>query len=240
MTYMSLWLLAVPPARSARSAQPERAPRRRLTPEQRREELLSALERVIARDGFLAATVPRVVAEAGAAQGSFYRYFDNVDAAFLALAARVLGPITEAAQAMSFESATDPDDVELELRRYYRVLAEQLARYPELCRAALLVAPGLRGPVGDTMKAFFAMMRERVKELLVPYLDTSPPHAADPDIIASALVGMVIGASEEALRLGDRFDPEHWAEEMARFEAGALLRLSDFNPSPLLKERKRK
>jgi AcrR family transcriptional regulator len=195
---------------------------------------------VIARDGFLAATVPRVVAEAGAAQGSFYRYFDNVDAAFLALSERVLGPIAQAAAEMSFDGTVDPDEVEAELRRYYRVLAEQLARYPELCRAALLLAPGLRGPVGEAMTAFFAMMRARAKDLLTPYLNTAPPHGADPDIIASALVGMVIGASEEALRLGSRFDPEHWAEEMARFETGALLRLAEMNPSPKLGERKRK
>jgi AcrR family transcriptional regulator len=221
-------------------AERTRGPRRRLLPEARREELLAALERVVARDGLLAASVPRVVAEAGIAQGSFYRHFENIDAAFLVLVADVLDPVARAAREMDFSRVESDADVEAELLRYYRVLARQLARHPELCRAALQLAPALRGPVGDAMSAFFSMMRQRAAELMAPFLDTTGPHAADPEIIASALVGMVIGASEEALRLGDRFDPEHWAAELARFEAGAVLRLAHFNPSPKLEERRGK
>jgi AcrR family transcriptional regulator len=202
-----------------------RGPRRRLVPEARREELLAALARVIARDGFLAATVPRVVAEAGVAQGSFYRYFENVDEAFLVLVARTLAPIEQAARQMSFARVKSEDELEAVLLEYYRVLGQQLARQPGLCGAALQLAPALRGPVGEAMRAFFTTMRELAAQWVAPYLDPAPPHAVDPEIVASALVGMVVGASEEALRLGDRFEPDHWAMEMARFEAGALLRL---------------
>ncbi len=52
---------------------------------QRRRELLQAAQRVFARDGFHAANVADVAAEAGVSQGTVYHYFDSKDALLMAV-----------------------------------------------------------------------------------------------------------------------------------------------------------
>jgi len=51
----------------------------------------------------------------------------------------------------------------------------------------------------------------------------SPPfRAEDPDLLAGAIMGMVLGAVHEAVEQSDKLDPEQWAAHMARFEARGL------------------
>ena len=53
--------------------------------EQRKTQLLAAAQRVFARQGFHAATVSDVAAEAGVSQGTVYHYFDSKESLFLAV-----------------------------------------------------------------------------------------------------------------------------------------------------------
>jgi AcrR family transcriptional regulator len=212
--------------RVSRQERPARRRGRRLPPEQRREELLDAVEAVVARRGYAGTTVPLVVAEAGVAQGSFYRYFRDVDDAFAALTRRVLPPVAEAAFALQLADLRTAADVERELRRYYQVLAEQLAAHPAVVREALLVAPSSTGKAGRELAAFLRQMREYVGTLIAKYVGRGPFRAGDPEIAAAAVVGMVLGAAQAATEPGASFDPERWAREMARLESGALVRPS--------------
>lgn len=202
---------------------------RRLVPEQRREELLDAVEAVVARQGYAGTTVPLVVAEARVAQGSFYRYFRDVDDAFAALTRRVLPPVAEAAFALHLADLRTAADVERELRRYYRVLGRQLAAHPTVIREALLVAPSSTGRAGRELSAFLRQMREYVARLIAKHAGRGPFRAVDPEIAAAAVVGMVLGAAQTATEAGGSFDPARWAREMARLETGALVRPSAYD-----------
>lgn len=203
-----------------------RGRRRRLLPEERRRELLEAVERVVAEHGYAGATVPLVVAEAGVAQGSFYRHFRDLDAAFAEIARRVLAPIAEAAFALRFADARTAADVERSLRGYYEVLAAQLAAHPAVVREALLVAPSSLGEAGREMSAFLRAMREYVERLIAEHAGRGPFRSGDPRIAAAAVTGMVLGAAQAATEPDATFDPKHWAREMARLETGALVRPS--------------
>lgn len=210
-----------------RCAAPSRRPRgRRLSPEQRREELLEAVEAVIARHGYAGTIVPLVVAEAGVAQGSFYRYFRDVDDAFAELSRRVLKPIAEAASALQLADAKSAADVERHLRSYYEVLAEQLANHPAVIREALLVAPSSTGQAGLELSRFLKQMRAHLETLIAEYSGRGPFRAGDPRIVPAAVFGMVLGAAQAATEPGASIDPKHWATEMARLETGALVRPS--------------
>lgn len=203
-----------------------RGRRRRLAPAERRRELLEAVERVVAEHGYAAATVPLVVAEAGIAQGSFYRYFRDLDAAFAELARRVLAPVAEAVFALRLSDVRTAADVERALRGYYEVLAGQLAAHPAIVREALLVAPSSVGDAGREMSAFLREMRDHVAELIAAHAGRGPFRSSDPHIAAAAMTGMVLGAAQAATEPDATFDPKHWAREMARLETGALVRPS--------------
>jgi AcrR family transcriptional regulator len=205
---------------------PAAKPRRRvrLHPVQRREQLLVAAEAVVAEHGYQGATVPRIVARAGIAQGSFYRYFRDVDAAVLELMQRALAPVAQAAAGLDFARVQNASDLEWELLRFYRVLARELVSHPALLREALLVAPAARGALGAAMSGFLDSMHETALRLVGAPARRAPFRAiADPGAAAGAVVGMILGAAQQAVDRQDDFDTERWANEMARFEAGALL-----------------
>lgn len=196
----------------------------RLRPEQRREQLLEATEDVLAEHGYQGATVPRVVARAGVAQGSFYRYFRDIDAAALELMQRALAPVTRAAAGLDFSRVQNAADLELEVLGFYRLLARELAAHPALIREALLVAPAARGELGAVMFAFLGSMRDMAHRLIAAHAGRPPFRAiTDPGTAAGAVVGMILGAAQQAVGSGESFDAERWANEMASFEAGALL-----------------
>jgi AcrR family transcriptional regulator len=202
------------------------APRRRarLLPEQRRENLLRAVEDVVTERGYQGATVPRVVARAGIAQGSFYRYFRDVDAAVLALMQRAVAPVIEAATALDFARVRTATDLEWELLRFYRTLARVLVAHPAVVREALLVAPTARGELAGAMSGLLRSLREVARRLITTHAGRPPFRAiGDPEAAAAAIVGMILGAAQEAFATDQGFDAERWANEMARFEAGALL-----------------
>lgn len=196
--------------------------RRRLPPEARRAELLDALEQVLGEHGLAGTTVPRVVAQAGAAQGSFYRYFRDLDDAFVELAADVIEPIAQAAFALDVSKARTAAEVEEELVGYYRVLAALLTERSALLREVLLVGLSARGRLSTQLGGFVQAMRDHIRGLMVAHMGRPPFDHADPDVAAGALVGMVLGATHEAVQLGDRFDPESWARELARYETKLL------------------
>jgi AcrR family transcriptional regulator len=58
--------------------------RQRLEPKERRAQIMEAARKQIESRGFQNLTVPGIVHSAGVAQGSFYRYFRNVDDVFIA------------------------------------------------------------------------------------------------------------------------------------------------------------
>lgn len=196
--------------------------RRRLPPEVRREQLIGALADVARERGYAGTTVPLVVARAGLAQGSFYRHFRDLDEAFRLLALRELAPIAAAAFALDFSRARTFGDVERELRAYYLALGTALREQPILVRELLLVARRMPGPLGAELEAFLGAMRARVHTLVVAHMGKGPFRSGDARIVTGALMGMVLGAVEEASELGAELDVERWATEMARFETGAL------------------
>jgi len=205
-------------------ARKEAQKRRRLRPEARRAELLSALERVLGREGHAGATVPKVVAEAGAAQGSFYRYFRDIDDAFVALTHELLTPVVDAVLAMDPGSARTPSDLEAALLPFYRAFAAQLAAHPAAMHEALIAASSERGEAGRVLALALDALRGRAEDLL--RLELGGRRIEEPRLVSAAVLGMALGAAHEATRLEGRFDTEAWAKTMARFETGGLMRVA--------------
>jgi len=125
------------PAHVVFEKRPRRGPGlydRTLSPEARRGEqrkiLVEAAAHVFARDGFVNASVASILDASGLSRGTFYRHFEDVRAAFLAVqenAAEVLFSRVEAA----FFGTADPVD---KLRACIRAYLDLCAEYGDLSR----------------------------------------------------------------------------------------------------------
>jgi AcrR family transcriptional regulator len=205
------------------SSVPRARERRRLAPDDRRAELSAAVRAVLTDCGYHGVTVPRIVAKAGVSQGTFYRYFDNLDHALRDVVAEALAPIAQLAYDAQVVEIETGADLEAVLLRYYRALAIELAANPRFVREVMVVIPSVEGSAGETARSFLRTMRQHARMLLASVNGRPPFRALDPQVAGSAIVGMVVGAAQEIAELGSAFAPEAWAMEMAKLEAGALL-----------------
>lgn len=160
-----------------------------------------------------------VVRRAGASQGLFYRYFADLDAAFIALLEdRILPPL----MAMSDELRLDHphgSQVEESLARWFEGLARLAVEQRPVMQAALLAAPSGRGRAAEYCQGLLEQLRQWGEGLLEPLNGTDPYRLVDVRHVSHMVVGMTVHCTLAGL---DGTDPAVWAREMARFETWGL------------------
>src|SRR5579875_3087156 len=190
-----------------------------------REELVAAARRVFERDGYSAARVADIAAEAGVAHGSFYTYFSSKQDVFLAVMRSVGDQFTAAVTPPPAAERADPyQALDRANRRFldaYRAnsaiwaLAEQVATIdPRIHRIRL---QGRREHVDRVAKA---IRRWQDRGLADPDVD--------PETTAGALVSMISNFAYWWLAGGDSYEPEAAAATLTRIWARAVgLRCPD-------------
>jgi AcrR family transcriptional regulator len=108
------------PAPGAAPPPPGTRPRRRLHPDERRDELLAAAVELLRDRGPAHTRVQDVTTAAGTAKGNFYRYFDSIDDLLVAVRDRLLDDYYVA---LAQRRAADPDP------DWWRVLEEETRRF---------------------------------------------------------------------------------------------------------------
>ena len=197
-------------------------PRKRLPPEIRKTQILEAAKQQLELKGYQRLTVPGIVRSAGISQGSFYRYFANVDDVVIALLENEVFPALQAAsELLDFGRIKNAYDLENTLYNWFETLGRQIAQNSILIREALTAIPGSRGAAAVKINRFIDEMRELAGQIMEPFNGVPPFRKMDVGIISHAVVGMIIGASIQAAKEG--LDVKSWAGEMARLESGGLL-----------------
>ena len=161
----------------------------------RREQVLQAAWACFSRNGFHATTMADVIAESGLSAGAVYRYFDGKAALVRATADRALGEIGGTlAELVDAAEAVHPVDV---LERILDTVDRLATAGPtDITRVALMAwAESLRAPeIHDVTSRAMTGLRGRLAELNRRARDAgllSPE--ADPDVVASATVSLVLG-----------------------------------------------
>ncbi|MCH9730436.1 MAG: TetR/AcrR family transcriptional regulator [Actinomycetia bacterium] len=195
--------------------------RRRLAPETRRQELLDALAAELAETQWHRISVPMVVRRAGASQGLFYRYFGDLDEAFIALVDdRIVPRLSDIGGRLRLDVGS-PEAVEAMLTGWFEGLAELMVDEPHVIKATLLAAPTGAGAAADYCRGLLDELRQWGQGLLEQVNGTGPYRKVDAALVAHMVVGMTVQCVSTGM---GAIDPARWASEMARFEAFGLLR----------------
>lgn len=195
--------------------------RQRLSPEDRRCQLIDALADELMESGWHGVSVPRVVGRAGVSQGLFYRYFTDLDDAFVVLVEqRLLPRLVEAGEQLRFD-VDRPDDLEAVLSAWFATLGQLMLDQRDLLTAALLAAPSGTGRAAEYCREVLESFRQWGEQLLEDVNGTGIFRRVDAALVSQMVLGMTIQCALAGM--GGR-DVQHWAREMARFEAGGLLR----------------
>lgn len=193
-------------------------PRRRLSPEARREQLEVAAIETVARAGFAAATADAIAGRAGVSKGLLWHHYASLEDLLERAARRALDGL-EAAVAEGLDLDGDVPGL---LRDAVRRAAQLPRTHAAELQALRAIVPGLRRPDGTPVlgRADYGSLRERQAALLRRGQQRGELRAdLDPDLLAITYQGLVDTMLDEL-----QSDPSLDAEEYAEHVADVLLR----------------
>jgi AcrR family transcriptional regulator len=196
---------------------------RRLPAEQRREQLLDVVTKLVLDEGFGAVSIDRVAREAGIARTVVYSQFGNLEGLLNALvdraAARAVGQVSAVIPEMPVNR--DPDALLVDAVRAFTMLVRD---HPRLWRLVLFPVEGappiVRERVAEGRAAVFALLEPLVEWGIE---QRGGPEGIDTELLARGLMTMGEDAARIVLAEPERFPPERIASFTATL-LGALER----------------
>jgi AcrR family transcriptional regulator len=196
---------------------------RRLPAEQRREQLLDVVTRIVLDEGFGAVSIDRVAREAGIARTVVYAQFGNLEGMLNALvdqaAARAVGQVS--AVIPELPVTRDPDVLLVDAVRSFTTLVRD---HPRLWRLVLFPVEGappiVRRRVAEGRAAVFALLEPLVEWGVQ---ERGGPEGIDTELLARGLLTMGEDAARIVLADPERFSPDRIATFTATL-LGALGR----------------
>ena len=197
------------------------AARADVTPNRRglksRELVLDAAERVMAQHGFEAATIARVVEEAGIPLSSVYHYYGSKDGILLA--------VMERGAERFFADVPEPDRrtgrASEHLRGAVSAAVEALERHPNFLRLLIVFAvqppQAANGDVAAVVGHVRAAARERLRKQIAIAFDDDPDSATTDELARFAL------AAFDGAFLASRADPGVTLEQVVEPLTSALV-----------------
>lgn len=157
--------------------------------EARRQLFLDTAIKLFGRQGYLATTVPMIVAEANGSTGSFYMYFHNKEDVFNAALAELGRTIDEV---LTNVNVAQPDPLK-RISQGLEALFLYLAQNPEQARILIVESSGLSPSSLKTSRAILRRHADEVRQFI-----ESAPAKFD---VANATIAArcVVGATYEAL-----------------------------------------
>jgi AcrR family transcriptional regulator len=183
--------------------------------ERTRQKLLESAERIFAEVGYHAASIVKITAAAGVAQGTFYLYFTSkkqvFDEVVLDLNARVRHAMTEAAE----QGTTRAERELLGFGAFFRFTADHPALY-RIIRQAEFVSP-------ETLMIHYERLMRPYAVGLEQAMESGEVAAGDPEVLAWSLMGIgeLVGM-RWILWNGEHDMPEAVFDDLARIIVRAL------------------
>lgn len=189
----------------------------RLPVAQRREQLLDAAIRIIARDGYEAVSIGSIAGEAGVTRPVIYSSFGGLDALLTALLdrsqQRALAALAEALP--PDPDLTDPDGF---LLAAVRKLIASVRDDPDIWRPILGLTPNPPAQVRDRIEHD----REQIRSRLTRILESGLAARGGPDLDAEVVAHMLLAALEHVGRLALEDPPRFPADRLVSALGGLL------------------
>ncbi|WP_227982556.1 TetR/AcrR family transcriptional regulator [Nocardia spumae] len=171
----------------------------------RRDQLIAAAVRCVAREGFHKTTMAAVIAESGMSAGAVYGYFKSKNDIIRAIADSVLGRMTaNLARLTDAETPVSPiDALESVLEQIRELARDGDGDIPRVAVQAWAEA-GRDEAVAEIVRERIGQVRAAWRELLVRARSAAilPPDA-DVDAIAQVMLGATMGFIQQYLLIGD-------------------------------------
>lgn len=184
----------------------------RMPLEERREELLDAALRVLARDGYGQLTISAIAAEAGVTRPVVYDAYGGIDPLLHALLDRTQQRATAAALALIPAGGT-PVELDRWLLEAADGLLQAVEADPETWRPVLGLTDGAPPAVRERIESTLVLLRGFVADVLRTNLD--PGTELDVEVVAHSLVALVQEFARLLLAKPDEYPKERLLDAYA-------------------------
>jgi AcrR family transcriptional regulator len=175
---------------TTRNASPPDGARRRLSPAERRDQIVEGAREVFARLGYQGTTLEDIAAHLGVTRPLIYHYFRDKDTLYLELLTRSRSALEAAIIGAVDPEASPEDQLRAGMRGYFRFVQE----YGQMWE--LLFGGGTA--VAGSVAAEAARQRFETSEMIAALIRTAVPHL--PHDTASAYGHAISGAGEALTR----------------------------------------
>jgi AcrR family transcriptional regulator len=178
----------------------------RLPAAARREQLLSVALEVFARQGFHGTAMNDVAEAAGVTKPVLYQHFQSKRQLYLALLDEVGQRVRQTIEKAGADTGGPRAQVEAGFLAYFQWVRDDRDAF------LLLFGSGARRDeeFAEAVRRFEIAIADTIAPLIQANIDSEHQR-----LLAHALVGLAEGTSRRLLALGDDFDPEHIAAQVA-------------------------
>lgn len=190
-----------------------------MTPQDRRDQLLTAARAVFAARGYHNAGVAHIISEAGVARGTFYNYFESKRAIFNEVLSGVM---------IDLVAGVQPIDVDADIPRQAKGIVRAIvtsALEPHVARLLFAEAVGVDEEGDAALRQFYATGLHRIETALGVGQGLGIIRRGDLRLAARCLLGMVKENVFMAALLGEPLDPDALVEELYAFMTAGLLQV---------------
>jgi len=202
--------------------------RRRLAPEQRREEVLEIAAEVFAEKGYRAANVSDIVERAGIGRGTFYLYFESKQDVFLELIERYFAEFEALLESNQKRLAAAIADQQLALATWRDNMIAILSyhsEHPELTSVIYRDALGSDEHFSARVDELTAVARRQLRKDFELMQKNGLLRPGNLDVITNIILGSSIYVIMENVVKGSATDLEAIADEMIEYHIRALMPL---------------
>jgi AcrR family transcriptional regulator len=213
------------PVRQARAER--RGARRRLDPEQRREEVLTVAAVVFAEKGYRAANVTDIVERAGIGRGTFYLYFDSKQDVFLELIELYFAEFEEllTENQKKLAAAIESGEFALPVWRENMIgILEYHRDNPELTSLIYSDALGSDEHFSARVDELSGVARKQMRKDFELLQKSGMMRAGDLDVITNIILGSSIYVIMENVVKKKRPNLDAIADELIEYHVRALMR----------------
>lgn len=193
-------------------------------PETARERLLAAAARVVSARGYAASRVSDIVAEAGLGHGTFYLYFSNKQAVFMALVDRFFEDLL--AQTLGKYPAIRLENAAMmrrQITEIWRTILVYARQRPELATLVLRDSASLPPDERTRIDSNYARAAAGLSAYCGEARRRGLLRDVDPDLAGWLVVGLVERAVHYAVLVAPEADLETIVQDLVTIELSGLL-----------------
>jgi AcrR family transcriptional regulator len=167
--------------------------------QERRRQIMNAAKTVFAEAGYHGASIHAIIERAQIARGTFYLYFESKAAVFDSILDQAMADLRARIHRIEVEDKSAPAP-QVQLREQVMATLEYIVRDRPLATLLLSAGHTPDAEAAERLDQFFGEVRDLLRRAMESGMEIGLLRKVDPQLAASAMLGMIRGVIEQLIR----------------------------------------